>query len=105
MLKLHREMIRFAGSQAPAWEPNSCKLLLDSYWEAGASKTAYPSRSLGTRKSVADYERATVLLNSIPEILGYERNQPLYSLVSVVGDLIETYESVNPVKLDAKNGI
>ena len=43
-------------------------------------------------ESDADYERATALLNSLLDIVRDEASHPLYSLVSVVGDLIETYE-------------
>ncbi len=38
-------------ARAPAWEPLTCKFLLCLSWgEAGASKTPFPSRSLGTSK-------------------------------------------------------
>ncbi len=43
-----------AGSQAPAWEPMTYKLqlaLLIVAREAGASKTAFPSWSLGTSRN------------------------------------------------------
>ena len=43
-------------------------------------------------ESEADYERATVLLNSLLDIVRDETSHPLYSLVSVIGDLIEAYE-------------
>ncbi|MCX7111858.1 MAG: transcriptional regulator, XRE family protein [Proteobacteria bacterium] len=43
-------------------------------------------------ESDADYERATALLNSLLDIVRDDASHPLYSLVSVVGDLIETYE-------------
>ena len=39
-----------AGSQAPAWEPIVFKLQLEMFLEAGASKAAFPSWSLGTSK-------------------------------------------------------
>ena len=42
--------------------------------------------------SEADYERATVLLNSLLDIVHDDTSHPLYSLVAVVGDLIEAYE-------------
>ncbi|MEI7866251.1 MAG: hypothetical protein WCI11_00060 [Candidatus Methylumidiphilus sp.] len=43
-------------------------------------------------ESDADYERATALLNSLLDIVRDDASHPLYSLVTVVGDLIETYE-------------
>jgi HTH-type transcriptional regulator/antitoxin HigA len=42
--------------------------------------------------SEADYEQATVLLNSLLDIVRDDAKHPLYSLVAVVGDLIEAYE-------------
>ena len=43
-------------------------------------------------ESESDYEQATALLNSLLDIVLHEATNPLYSLVSVVGDLIEAYE-------------
>jgi len=43
-------------------------------------------------ESDADYESATSLLNSLLDIVRDDRAHPLYSLVPVVGDLIEAYE-------------
>ena len=43
-------------------------------------------------ESEADYERATTLLNSLLDVVRDDAGHPLYSLVSVVGDLIEAYE-------------
>jgi HTH-type transcriptional regulator/antitoxin HigA len=43
-------------------------------------------------ESEEDYEQATALLNSLLDIVRDDANHPLYSLVSVVGDLIEAYE-------------
>jgi HTH-type transcriptional regulator/antitoxin HigA len=42
--------------------------------------------------SKADYEETTAFLNSLLDIVRDDANHPLYSLVSVVGDLIEAYE-------------
>ena len=39
-----------------------------------------------------DYQQATLLLNSLLDRVRDDKNHPLYSLVSVVGDLIEAYE-------------
>lgn len=39
-----------------------------------------------------DYEQATMLLNSLLDIIRDDDLHPLYSFVSVVGDLIEAYE-------------
>ena len=43
-------------------------------------------------ESDADYERAISLLNSLLDIVRDDMTHPLYSLIPVVGDLIETYE-------------
>jgi len=43
-------------------------------------------------ESESDYEQATSLLNSLLDIVRDDASHPLYSLVSVVGDLIEAYE-------------
>lgn len=40
----------------------------------------------------ADYAQATGLLNALLDAVRDDREHPLYSLVSVVGDLIEAYE-------------
>lgn len=40
----------------------------------------------------ADYEQATALLNNLLDAVRDDASHPLYSLVSVVGDLIEAYE-------------
>lgn len=41
----------------------------------------------------SDYEQATEFLNSLLDIVRDDAGHPLYSLVSVVGDLIEAYEN------------
>lgn len=43
-------------------------------------------------ESEADYAQATALLNNLLDIVRDDASHPLYSLVSVVGDLIEAYE-------------
>jgi HTH-type transcriptional regulator/antitoxin HigA len=43
-------------------------------------------------ESESDYEQATALLNNLLDIVLDDASYPLYSLVSVVGDLIEAYE-------------
>jgi len=43
-------------------------------------------------ESEASYEQATVLLNSLLDLVRDDTSHPLYSLVAVVGDLIEAYE-------------
>lgn len=42
--------------------------------------------------SMLDYEQATCLLNSLLDIVRDDATHPLYSLVAVIGDLIEAYE-------------
>ncbi len=44
-------------------------------------------------ESESDYEQATEFLNNLLDIVRDDAAHPLYSLVSVVGDLIETYEN------------
>jgi HTH-type transcriptional regulator/antitoxin HigA len=43
-------------------------------------------------ESENDYERVTEFLNNLLDIVRDDASHPLYSLVSVVGDLIEAYE-------------
>lgn len=43
-------------------------------------------------ESEADYGRVTSLLDSLLDIVRDDTTHPLYSLVSVVGDLVEAYE-------------
>ena len=43
-------------------------------------------------ESEADYARATTLLDALLDAVRDDTGHPLYSLVSVVGDLIEAYE-------------
>lgn len=42
--------------------------------------------------SEADCERVTALLNGLLDVVRDDSSHPLYSLVCVVGDLIEAYE-------------
>jgi len=44
-------------------------------------------------ESEQDYEQATEFLNNLLDIVRDDSTHPLYSLVSVVGDLIEAYET------------
>ena len=44
-------------------------------------------------ESESDYEQATKFLNNLLDIVRDNTDHPLYSLVSVVGDLIEAYEN------------
>ena len=43
-------------------------------------------------ESASDYARATEFLNNLLDIVRDDADHPLYSLVSVVGDLIEALE-------------
>jgi len=43
-------------------------------------------------ESEKDYDQMTAFLNSLLDIVRDDQKHPLYSLISVVGDLIETYE-------------
>ncbi|MEI7996289.1 MAG: hypothetical protein WCH01_15440 [Methylococcaceae bacterium] len=40
----------------------------------------------------SDYEQVTILLNSLLDLIRDDVKHPLYSLVAIVGDLIEAYE-------------
>jgi len=42
--------------------------------------------------STLDYEQTIALLNSLLDIVRDDAAHPLYSLVAVIGDLIEAYE-------------
>ncbi|WPL19047.1 hypothetical protein Thiowin_04151 [Thiorhodovibrio winogradskyi] len=42
--------------------------------------------------SMLDYEQTIALLNSLLDIVRDDATHPLYSLVAVIGDLIEAYE-------------
>ncbi|MEA3639832.1 MAG: transcriptional regulator, XRE family protein [Lamprobacter sp.] len=42
--------------------------------------------------SEVDYEQAITLLNNLLDIVRDDATHPLYSLVAVIGDLIEAYE-------------
>lgn len=44
-------------------------------------------------ESEADYERTTVFLNELLDEVRDDAGHPLYSLVAVVGDLIDAYDS------------
>ena len=56
-------------------------------WQA--LKTAAPVLHI---ESESDYAQTTALLNNLLDIVLDDASHPLYSLVSVVGDLIEAYE-------------
>ena len=43
--------------------------------------------------SEAQYVQTTALLNSLLDVVRDDARHPLYSLVSVVGDLMEAYET------------
>ncbi len=40
-----------------------------------------------------DYERATALLHGLLDVVRDDKSHPLYSLVSILGDVIEAYEN------------
>jgi len=50
----------------------------------------------------SDYEQVTILLNSLLDLVRDDVKHPLYSLVAVVGDLIEAYE-IDHEPLDISN--
>lgn len=43
-------------------------------------------------ESERDYEQVTAFLNDLLDVVRDDAGHPLYSLVSVVGDLVEAYE-------------
>ena len=47
--------------------------------------------------SEAQYGQTTALLNGLLNVVRDHARHPLYSLVSVVGDLIEAYEIEHPI--------
>jgi HTH-type transcriptional regulator/antitoxin HigA len=48
---------------------------------------------IGHIESDEDYERVAVVLNRLLDVVRDEHTHPLYSLVAVIGDLIEAYET------------
>jgi HTH-type transcriptional regulator/antitoxin HigA len=56
-------------------------------WQA--LKSAAPISHI---ESEQDYELATTFLNNLLDVVRDDPRHPLYSLVSVVGDLLEAYE-------------
>ena len=57
-----------------------------------AWQTLQSAAPLARIENQADYERATTLLNSLLDVVPDDATHPLYSLVSVVGDVIEAHE-------------
>ena len=53
--------------------------------------------------SEVEYEQAIELLNSLLDVVRDNASHPLYSLVSVVGDLIEAYELDQEPRIEALN--
>ncbi|MBK5938604.1 transcriptional regulator, XRE family protein [Halochromatium roseum] len=43
-------------------------------------------------ESEIDYEQAITMLNSLLDVVRDDAEHPLYSLIAVIGDLIEAYE-------------
>ena len=43
-------------------------------------------------ESDRDYEQVTAFLNDLLDVVRDDAGHPLYSLISVVGDLVEAYE-------------
>ncbi|MCF7978634.1 MAG: transcriptional regulator, XRE family protein [Chromatiaceae bacterium] len=43
-------------------------------------------------ESEIDYEQAIAMLNSLLDVVRDDAEHPLYSLIAVIGDLIEAYE-------------
>ena len=52
----------------------------------------HQSHSISLGSFFVDHQKATEFLNSLLDIVRDDAAHPLYSLVSVVGDLIEAYE-------------
>ena len=44
-------------------------------------------------ESESDYQQATEFMNNLLDIVRDDATHPLYSLITVVGDLIEAYEN------------
>lgn len=41
----------------------------------------------------ADYERITLILNRLLDVVRDDRTHPLHSLITLIGDLLEAYEA------------
>ena len=48
---------------------------------------------IGHIESEADYERITLILNRLLDVVRDDTTHPLYSLITLIGDLIEAYEA------------
>jgi HTH-type transcriptional regulator/antitoxin HigA len=48
---------------------------------------------IGHIESAADYERVTSILNRLLDVVRDDSAHPLYSLVTLIGDLLEAYEA------------
>ena len=71
---------------------------LREFWERHPESRSALEESLQSVAPVAhisseiEYARTTVLLNDLLDVVRDDSQHPLYSLVSVIGDLIESYE-------------
>ncbi|MGH8556027.1 MAG: hypothetical protein ACRESZ_00925 [Methylococcales bacterium] len=66
--------------------------VIDQHKLIGAWQTLQSVAPLAHIENDADYEQARSLLNGLLDMVRDDADHPLYSLVSVVGDLIESYE-------------
>ncbi len=48
---------------------------------------------IGHIESEADYERITLILNRLLDVVRDDRTRPLHSLITPIGDILEAYES------------
>ena len=48
---------------------------------------------IGHIETESDYERVTLLLNRLLDVVRDDVSQPLYSLVTLIGDVLEAYEA------------
>jgi hypothetical protein len=97
-LKKHRDIPEIPRSQRYSTRPALAVLLPDSIMDdrrrlmkklsVAVEKYGYHQSELARHLAL----QATVLLNSLLDLVRDDAGHPLYSLVSVIGDLIEAYE-------------
>ena len=68
------------------------KAIIDLQQVVPARQGLQSALSLAHIENEAGYVQATALLNTLLDTVRDDSSHPLYSLVSVVGDLIEAYE-------------
>ncbi|EIC19803.1 hypothetical protein Thi970DRAFT_03406 [Thiorhodovibrio frisius] len=77
--------------------------LFDAATRAGLAISLQAVAPLTHINNDAEYTRMTELLHELLDVVRDDAHHALYSLVAVVGDLIETYERDQEPVLDGEN--